>query len=186
MSNATKLSGDASYSGLRVYQIPKSLMTDNQDLSIEELGASATELKTYFCRHCQCLFMDHVMYTIHAGCHGFRDPYECNVCGYRATDRYQFQSHIARGEHFSSKESTESQQKSPVSSPAVNTSTTYTASMDTAQISPKGYADFISRYENSIKKRANETAILENHVNGEEDKNIMDRKNLMLINAMVQ
>uniref|UniRef100_A0A8C5K1Q1 IKAROS family zinc finger 3 n=1 Tax=Jaculus jaculus TaxID=51337 RepID=A0A8C5K1Q1_JACJA len=51
------------------------------------------------CDHCRVLFLDYVMFTIHMGCHGFRDPFECNMCGYRSHDRYEFSSHIARGEH---------------------------------------------------------------------------------------
>lgn len=53
----------------------------------------------YRCDHCRVLFLDYVMFTIHMGCHGFRDPFECNVCGYRSHDQYEFSSHIARGEH---------------------------------------------------------------------------------------
>uniref|UniRef100_A0A8C5D6Q5 Zinc finger protein Eos-like n=1 Tax=Gouania willdenowi TaxID=441366 RepID=A0A8C5D6Q5_GOUWI len=53
----------------------------------------------YPCGHCKVIFLDYVMFTIHMGCHGFRDPLECNVCGHRSQDRYEFSSHIARGEH---------------------------------------------------------------------------------------
>ncbi|KAM6940873.1 zinc finger protein Aiolos-like isoform 2-T2 [Lycodopsis pacificus] len=53
----------------------------------------------YPCGHCRVIFLDYVMFTIHMGCHGFRDPLECNVCGHRSRDRYEFSSHIARGEH---------------------------------------------------------------------------------------
>ncbi|XP_026159055.1 zinc finger protein Aiolos-like isoform X2 [Mastacembelus armatus] len=53
----------------------------------------------YPCSHCRVIFLDYVMFTIHMGCHGFRDPLECNVCGHRSRDRYEFSSHIARGEH---------------------------------------------------------------------------------------
>ncbi|XP_070570182.1 DNA-binding protein Ikaros-like [Ptychodera flava] len=53
----------------------------------------------YRCEHCQILFMDHVMYTIHMGCHGFHDPLECNICGFRSKDKYEFTSHLARGKH---------------------------------------------------------------------------------------
>lgn len=56
-------------------------------------------VRAFRCEHCRILFLDHVMFTIHMGCHGFRDPFECNVCGYRSHDRYEFSSHIARGEH---------------------------------------------------------------------------------------
>ncbi|XP_072293160.1 DNA-binding protein Ikaros isoform X3 [Eucyclogobius newberryi] len=56
-------------------------------------------VRAYRCEHCRVLFLDHVMYTIHMGCHGFRDPLECNLCGHRSQDRYEFSSHITRGEH---------------------------------------------------------------------------------------
>ncbi|XP_062257139.1 DNA-binding protein Ikaros isoform X5 [Platichthys flesus] len=57
------------------------------------------QVRAYRCEHCRVLFLDHVMYTIHMGCHGFRDPFECNLCGHRSEDRYEFSSHITRGEH---------------------------------------------------------------------------------------
>lgn len=57
-------------------------------------------VKSYRCDHCRVLFLDHVMFTIHMGCHGFRQPFECNICGYRSQDRYEFSSHIVRGEHI--------------------------------------------------------------------------------------
>uniref|UniRef100_UPI00358FA35A ikaros family zinc finger protein isoform X2 n=1 Tax=Myxine glutinosa TaxID=7769 RepID=UPI00358FA35A len=63
-------------------------------------GSDGEALRTYPCHHCGLLFLDHVMYTLHMGCHGFRDPFECNVCGYRSRDRYEFSSHIIRGEHL--------------------------------------------------------------------------------------
>ncbi|XP_034040659.1 DNA-binding protein Ikaros isoform X6 [Thalassophryne amazonica] len=57
------------------------------------------QVRAYRCEHCRVLFLDHVMYTIHMGCHGFRDAFECNLCGHRSQDRYEFFSHITRGEH---------------------------------------------------------------------------------------
>nr|XP_006635767.2 PREDICTED: DNA-binding protein Ikaros isoform X1 [Lepisosteus oculatus] len=57
------------------------------------------QVKVYRCEPCRVLFLDHVMYTIHMGCHGFRDPFECNLCGFRSQDKYEFSSHITRGEH---------------------------------------------------------------------------------------
>ncbi|CAO2581890.1 Zinc finger protein Eos [Lemmus lemmus] len=63
------------------------------------VGESGEPVKAFKCEHCRILFLDHVMFTIHMGCHGFRDPFECNICGYHSQDRYEFSSHIVRGEH---------------------------------------------------------------------------------------
>ncbi|XP_061746127.1 zinc finger protein Eos-like isoform X2 [Nerophis ophidion] len=57
-------------------------------------------VRCFRCDHCRVLFLDHVMFTIHMGCHGFRQPLECNICGHRSRDRYEFSSHIVRGEHI--------------------------------------------------------------------------------------
>ncbi|XP_054639776.1 zinc finger protein Eos-like isoform X2 [Dunckerocampus dactyliophorus] len=57
-------------------------------------------VRCFRCDHCRVLFLDHVMFTIHMGCHGFRQPLECNICGHRSQDRYEFSSHIVRGEHI--------------------------------------------------------------------------------------
>ncbi|XP_053554128.1 zinc finger protein Aiolos [Bombina bombina] len=63
------------------------------------LSKDGYPLGVYRCDHCYVLFLDYVMFTIHMGCHGFRDPFQCNMCGHRSQDRYEFSSHIARGEH---------------------------------------------------------------------------------------
>ncbi|XP_029376495.1 DNA-binding protein Ikaros isoform X6 [Echeneis naucrates] len=63
------------------------------------VAADGEQVRAYRCEHCRVFFLDHVMYTIHMGCHGFRDPFECNLCGHRSQDRYEFSSHITRGEH---------------------------------------------------------------------------------------
>ncbi|XP_053311610.1 zinc finger protein Eos isoform X2 [Spea bombifrons] len=67
--------------------------------SLRVLGENGEQVKVFKCDHCRVLFLDHVMFTIHMGCHGFRDPFECNICGYHSQDRYEFSSHIVRGEH---------------------------------------------------------------------------------------
>uniref|UniRef100_A0A8C3WP69 IKAROS family zinc finger 1 n=1 Tax=Catagonus wagneri TaxID=51154 RepID=A0A8C3WP69_9CETA len=67
--------------------------------AVRVVGAGGEPLRAYKCEHCRVLFLDHVMYTIHMGCHGFRDPFECNMCGHHSQDRYEFSSHITRGEH---------------------------------------------------------------------------------------
>ncbi|XP_040281518.1 zinc finger protein Eos isoform X9 [Bufo bufo] len=67
--------------------------------TLRVLGEDGEQVKVFKCEHCRVLFLDHVMFTIHMGCHGFRDPFECNICGYHSQDRYEFSSHIVRGEH---------------------------------------------------------------------------------------
>lgn len=79
------------YEALRAMEIPSE--------GFKVMTAEGEQVRAYRCEHCRVLFLDHVMYTIHMGCHGFRDPFECNLCGYRSQDRYEFSSHIARGEH---------------------------------------------------------------------------------------
>ncbi|XP_009073331.1 PREDICTED: DNA-binding protein Ikaros isoform X7 [Acanthisitta chloris] len=73
--------------------------TDNSQDGFKVISSNGEQVKVYKCEHCRVLFLDHVMYTIHMGCHGFRDPFECNMCGYHSQDRYEFSSHITRGEH---------------------------------------------------------------------------------------
>ncbi|XP_020661856.3 DNA-binding protein Ikaros isoform X12 [Pogona vitticeps] len=73
--------------------------SDNSQDAFKVINGNGEQVKVYRCEHCRVMFLDHVMYTIHMGCHGFRDPFECNMCGYRSQDRYEFSSHITRGEH---------------------------------------------------------------------------------------
>ncbi|XP_029012907.1 zinc finger protein Eos isoform X2 [Betta splendens] len=67
--------------------------------AVQVLDRDGRPVSSFHCRHCHILFLDHVMFTIHMGCHGFRQPFECNICGHRSQDRYEFSSHISRGEH---------------------------------------------------------------------------------------
>ncbi|XP_072109648.1 DNA-binding protein Ikaros isoform X4 [Mobula birostris] len=82
----------------RSYDIMRGSMEPNQEI-FKVISGDGEHMKVYKCEHCRVLFLDHVMFTIHMGCHGFRDPFECNMCGYRSQDRYEFASHITRGEH---------------------------------------------------------------------------------------
>ncbi|KAG9271733.1 zinc finger protein Helios [Astyanax mexicanus] len=70
-----------------------------RDGGVRVFGREGQELRAFQCEHCRVLFLDHVMYTIHMGCHGYRDPLECNICGHCSKDRYEFSSHIVRGVH---------------------------------------------------------------------------------------
>ncbi|XP_037226721.1 zinc finger protein Eos isoform X1 [Falco rusticolus] len=67
--------------------------------TLRVVNEEGEQIRAFRCEHCRILFLDHVMFTIHMGCHGFRDPFECNICGYHSQDRYEFSSHIVRGEH---------------------------------------------------------------------------------------
>uniref|UniRef100_A0A8C6T7Q4 IKAROS family zinc finger 2 n=1 Tax=Neogobius melanostomus TaxID=47308 RepID=A0A8C6T7Q4_9GOBI len=83
--------------GLGILRMATERPTTNHE-GIRVFGREG-ELRAFQCDHCRVLFLDHVMYTIHMGCHGYRDPLECNICGHRSKDRYEFSSHIVRGEH---------------------------------------------------------------------------------------
>ncbi|XP_063308106.1 DNA-binding protein Ikaros isoform X3 [Pelobates fuscus] len=82
----------------RPYDMIRAASENSQD-AFKVISGSGESIKVHKCEHCRVLFLDHVMYTIHMGCHGFRDPFECNMCGYQSQDRYEFSSHITRGEH---------------------------------------------------------------------------------------
>uniref|UniRef100_A0A8C5XRZ9 IKAROS family zinc finger 1 n=1 Tax=Microcebus murinus TaxID=30608 RepID=A0A8C5XRZ9_MICMU len=82
----------------RAYELLRAASDGAHD-ALRVVSLSGEQMKVYKCEHCRVLFLDHVMYTIHMGCHGFRDPFECNMCGYHSQDRYEFSSHITRGEH---------------------------------------------------------------------------------------
>ncbi|XP_075702801.1 zinc finger protein Aiolos [Rhinoderma darwinii] len=82
----------------RVYELLKHPGLSQRDL-LQLLSKDGFPVGVYRCDHCYVFFLDYVMFTIHMGCHGFRDPFECNMCGHRSQDRYEFSSHIARGEH---------------------------------------------------------------------------------------
>ncbi|XP_029445610.1 DNA-binding protein Ikaros isoform X12 [Rhinatrema bivittatum] len=73
--------------------------TESSQDAFKVISSNGEPVRVYKCEYCRVLYLDHVMYTIHMGCHGFRDPFECNMCGYQSQDRYEFSSHITRGEH---------------------------------------------------------------------------------------
>ncbi|KAJ3587118.1 hypothetical protein NHX12_013508 [Muraenolepis orangiensis] len=80
-----------------VKKSPGSPQSSRETLQVVDREGRA--MRCFHCPHCRVLFLDHVMFTIHMGCHGFRQPFECNICGHRSQDRYEFSSHISRGEH---------------------------------------------------------------------------------------
>ncbi|XP_022104555.1 zinc finger protein Pegasus-like isoform X2 [Acanthaster planci] len=46
------------------------------------------------CVHCNIVFPDNVLFTIHRGAHGFRSPFECNFCGKDCGNKHEFASHL--------------------------------------------------------------------------------------------
>ncbi|XP_041860895.1 zinc finger protein Eos isoform X2 [Melanotaenia boesemani] len=80
-----------------VKRSPGSPLSSRDNLQV--IDRSGRPVRSFYCRHCRIIFLDHVMFTIHMGCHGFRQPFECNICGHPSQDRYEFSSHISRGEH---------------------------------------------------------------------------------------
>uniref|UniRef100_A0A3Q2TRD0 Zinc finger protein Pegasus n=1 Tax=Fundulus heteroclitus TaxID=8078 RepID=A0A3Q2TRD0_FUNHE len=53
----------------------------------------------HHCHHCDIYFPDNILYTIHMGCHGYENPFQCNICGHKCKSKYDFACHFARGQH---------------------------------------------------------------------------------------
>lgn len=51
------------------------------------------------CQYCSMSFGDAVLYTIHMGYHGYKNPFTCNMCGEECSDKVSFFLHIARNAH---------------------------------------------------------------------------------------
>lgn len=56
-------------------------------------------MNCYECQYCDISFRDCVMYTMHMGYHGYKNPYKCNMCGQNSRDKVEFFLHIARAAH---------------------------------------------------------------------------------------
>lgn len=54
---------------------------------------------TYNCQYCDITFGDLTMHTIHMGFHGYNDPFMCNKCGERSSDRVTFFIHLGLAQH---------------------------------------------------------------------------------------
>lgn len=53
----------------------------------------------YSCQYCKINFGDPVLYTMHMGYHGYKNPFTCNMCGEECNDKVSFFLHIARTQH---------------------------------------------------------------------------------------
>ncbi|XP_063223092.1 protein hunchback [Bacillus rossius redtenbacheri] len=65
----------------------------------EQQQPAPESAETYDCSYCDITFKDVVMYTVHMGYHGYRDPFKCNMCGQQTADKVAFFLHIARSSH---------------------------------------------------------------------------------------
>ncbi|VVC90748.1 unnamed protein product [Leptidea sinapis] len=60
---------------------------------------TSTVPNLYTCQYCDITFGDLTMHTIHMGFHGYNDPFMCNKCGERSSDRVAFFIHLGRAQH---------------------------------------------------------------------------------------
>ena len=51
-------------------------------------------IQEYTCVHCDITFRDKVLFTVHRGSHGFKNPFSCNLCGTELSDKYEFAAHF--------------------------------------------------------------------------------------------
>ena len=77
----------------------ESILLDEEQLT----SVSRRSERTFECKHCLIIFRDYVMFTVHMGCHGFDNPFRCNICGEDCEDKLRFACHFARGQHLSGK-----------------------------------------------------------------------------------
>lgn len=76
--------------------------TRDMEISDSESEGSveaSTSNQNYSCQYCDITFGDLTMHTIHMGFHGYNDPFMCNKCGERSTDRVAFFIHLGRAQH---------------------------------------------------------------------------------------
>ncbi|GAB0093005.1 Protein hunchback [Sergentomyia squamirostris] len=75
---------------------------EDKDEEMQPPASPTEDRKTsqvYECKHCDIIFKDAVLYTIHMGYHGYDDVFKCNICGEKSDDRVAFFLHIARQSH---------------------------------------------------------------------------------------
>ncbi|CAD5111893.1 DgyrCDS1158 [Dimorphilus gyrociliatus] len=93
-------------SGETVKRGKKRRMSENDGEEVndeEDIGKTvATQCgnsSTLKCQYCGITFEDAVMHSLHMGCHSHSNPYMCNVCGLLCSSKFDFYSHMMRGEH---------------------------------------------------------------------------------------
>lgn len=74
---------------------------EDEDTSEEPLANNNNHHKSgnFTCQYCNISFGDVVLYTMHMGYHGYKNPFTCNMCGEECNDKVSFFLHIARTPH---------------------------------------------------------------------------------------
>ncbi|XP_008312799.1 zinc finger protein Pegasus [Cynoglossus semilaevis] len=78
---------------------PPASVSDSQSSTPSPTLTLSEQQLMYKCQHCDINFSDNILYTIHMGCHGYENPFQCNICGHMCSDKYDFACHFARGQH---------------------------------------------------------------------------------------
>ncbi|XP_043273090.1 protein hunchback [Venturia canescens] len=74
-------------------------VTNSKEASPDRNLGGIGKSNEFTCQYCEIAFGNVVMYTVHMGYHGYKDPYTCNMCGHECDDKVSFFLHIARSKH---------------------------------------------------------------------------------------
>lgn len=69
------------------------------DSESSESKAKTPKDDSHECKYCGIDFGDVILYSMHMGYHGFKEPFTCNMCGEQCKDKVSFNLHIARTKH---------------------------------------------------------------------------------------
>lgn len=81
-------------------EVPPLLPLDLPESKSRPTNAKMKWGEAHQCQYCDIAFKDVVMYTMHMGYHGYKDPFTCNMCGFDAVDKLSFFLHIGRSSHL--------------------------------------------------------------------------------------
>ncbi|XP_067344079.1 zinc finger protein Pegasus-like isoform X2 [Channa argus] len=104
-NKASPTSGHESYSPVTALNFENNINALTASVSTSQPSTPNPGLTTpdhqvlHKCQHCDVHFSDNILYTIHMGCHGYENPFQCNICGHMCIDKYDFACHFARGQH---------------------------------------------------------------------------------------
>ena len=69
---------------------------ESQQHKLNEIhqGGNQSESSGYKCTHCNIIFTEYPLYSIHAGMHSCKNPWQCSVCGHTCANKIDFNVHI--------------------------------------------------------------------------------------------